>query len=141
MTLTTITIIGVAVLAALIWLFFRTRSSDRLDEMMAKRRASSRLVCRADFVEGMERIPVALSVGTEMIYYENSDLDASLELRQIEEVEYDDETTTGHSVTGKALRLRAHGQTFEFVLDPANVQQWEATLPARRINQGTAHAV
>ena len=141
MTLTTITLVGVVVLAALVWLFIRTRSSDLIDGMMAKRRASSRLVSRADLVEGMERIPVALSVGTEMIYYENPDIDASLELQHIEEVEYDDETTTGHSVTGKALRLRAHGQTFEFVLDPASVRQWEATLPPRRINQGTAHAV
>ncbi len=139
--LTTVTIVGLVVLGALIWLFLRMRSKDLINEMMAKRRTSSRLVSRADFVEGLERIPVALSLGTEVLCYENPDLDATLELRHIEEVEYDDETATGQAVDGKALRLRSHGHTFEFVLDPDSARQWEATLEPKHMGQGTAKAV
>jgi len=141
MTLTAITIVGLVVLAALAILFVRVRSKDMLDELMARRRASARLVSRAKFVEGIEDIPVALSLSSDTIVYENPDLEATLELRNVEEVEYDDETATGRSVTGKALRLRSHGHTFEFVVDPQTVLLWQAALPARRLDQGTAQAV
>jgi hypothetical protein len=142
MSLTTVTIVGLVALAALIWLYLRMRSRDLIDEMMAKRRASSaRLVSRANFVEGLERIPVALALTTDIISYENPDLDATLDLKQIDEVEYDDETATGQAVEGKALRLRSHGHTFEFVLDSNTARQWESTLPARRMSRGTAQAV
>ena len=141
MTLTVVTIAGLVVLAALVFVLLRVRSKDLLDTMMTKRRASARLVSRANFVEGIQNIPVLLSLGTDSIVYENPDLEAILELRNVEEVEYDDETATGHSVVGKALRLRSHGHTFEFVVDPQTAQQWQAALPARRLDQGTAHAV
>jgi len=139
MSLTVVTIAGLAVLAALIWILMRMRSTDLLEEKMAKRRSSSRLVSRADLVEGLERIPVALALTNEAIYYENPDLDASLDLQQIEEVEYDNETATGQVLEGNALRLRSHGHTFEFVLDPDSTGKWKAILPPRRM--GTAQAV
>src|ERR1700674_1036315 len=139
--LTAVTVIGLVVLAALIWLFIKTRSRDLIEEMMVKRRATSRLVCRAEFMEGMERINVALSLAADRICYQNSDMDAYLELRHIEEIEYDDETATGHSFEGRVLRLRSHGHTFEFLLDTPTARQWETTLPPRRVNQGTAQAV
>jgi len=141
MTLTVATIVGIVVLAALIWLYVQLRSKDHLDEMMARRSASVKLISRANYVEGLERIPVALSIGDDSIFYENPDLEAKLELRQIEEVEYDDETATGQSVQGKALRLRSHGHTFEFVVDMATAQKWQAMLPVKRLDQGTARAV
>ena len=141
MSLTMVTIVGLAVLAVLIWFFIRTRSRDLLEEKMARRRSSSRLVSRADLVEGLERIPVALALTNEAIFYENPDLDASLDLKQIEEVEYDNETATGQVLDGNALRLRSHGHTFEFVLDPDSTGKWRAMLPARRLGQGTAQAV
>jgi hypothetical protein len=141
MSLTVGTIVGLVVLVALIWILMRMRSKDLLEEKMARRRSSSRLVSRADLVEGMERIPVALALTSEAIYYENPDLDASLDLKQIEEVEYDNETATGQVIDGNALRLRSHGQTFEFVLDPDSTGKWRAMLPARRLGQGTAQAV
>ena len=141
MSLTAVTIAGLAVLAALIWILMRMHSTDLLEEKMAKRRGSSRLVSRADLVEGMERIPVALALTNEAIFYENPDIDASLDLQQIEEVEYDNETTTGQVLDGNALRLRAHGHTFEFVLDADSTGKWRAMLPARRLGQGTAQAV
>ena len=138
----TITVVGLIALAVLVWLFIRTRNQDLLEEFAAKRRSSSRLVSRADYVEGMEHIAVALALTADCIYYENPDLQASLELERIEEIEYDDETATGHHVRiGKALRLRSHGHTFEFLLSAADARQWEANLPARRYATGAAQAV
>jgi hypothetical protein len=136
-----VTVIGLVVLAALIWLFLKTRSKDLIEEMMVKRRASSRLVSRAEFLEGMEKINVALSLAADRICYENPDIDAYLELRHIEEIEYDDETATGHPIEGRVLRLRSHGHTFEFLLDITTARQWESMLPPRRADQGTAQAV
>src|SRR5258708_33787750 len=136
MSLAVVTIVGLAVLAALIWILMRMRSKDLFEEKMAKRRTSSRLVSRADLVEGSERIPVALALTNEAIFYENPDLDASLDLAHIEEIEYDNETATGQALDGNPLRLRPHGHTFEFVLDPDSTGKWRAMLPARRMAQG-----
>jgi hypothetical protein len=86
----------------------------------------------------MEQIPVALVLTADTIYYENRDLQASIELPLIEEVEYDDETATGHTVPGRVLRLRAHNHVFEFTLDLPSAKQWEAALPARRIDRAQA---
>ena len=141
MTLTIATVVGLVVLAGLGWVFIQLRSKDHLDEMMAKRSASVMLISRANYVEGLERIPVALSLGSDAIFYENSDLEAKLEIRQIEEVEYDDETATGQAVQGKALRLRSHGHTFEFVVDSATAQKWQSMLPVKHLGPGTARAV
>jgi hypothetical protein len=141
MTLTVVTIVGLVVLAVLIWLYFRVRSKDLIEDMIARRSASAKLASRASFVEGLERIPVALSLVNDTICYENPDLEATLDLHHIEEVEYDDETATGQSVDGKALRLRSHGHTFEFVVDPETARKWQTVLPVRRLDQGTAHAV
>jgi len=141
MTLTVVTVVGLVVLAALVWLYLRMRSKDVLDEIIARRRATSRLANRAVFVEGLEEFPVVLSLSGDTISYENADLEAKLDLSHIEEVEYDDETATGHAVDGKALRLRSHGHTFEFVVDAATAQQWQSVLPPRRLDQGTAQAV
>src|ERR1700752_5167345 len=85
MTLTVATIAGLVVLAALIWLYLRLRSKDLIEDIIARRSASSRLASRANFVEGLERIPVALSLTADTIRYENPDLEATLDLGHIEE--------------------------------------------------------
>jgi len=136
--LETTTIIGVVVLAVLIWLYFRLRSKDRVEEILAKQRGTARVCSRACLLEGMEQIPVALFLTADTIYYENSDLQASIEVPLIEEVEYDDETATGHTIAGKVLRLRAHNHVFEFTLDLPTAKLWEAALPARRIDRARA---
>ena len=133
-----VTIVGVVVLAILIWVYFRLRSKDRVDEVLAKHRGSARACTRASLVEGMEMIPVALALMGDAIYYENTDIQASIELPLIEEVEYDDETGTGHAVVGKVLRIRAHNHVFEFVLDTPSARQWEAAFPAKRIDRAKA---
>ena len=138
--LSTVTVVGVVVLAVLVWILIRTRSKDMIIELMSKRAASSKIVSRADYVEGLNRIPVALSLTDESLYYENPDLQASFELKNIEEIEYDDELATGRPVERgcRALRLRSHGATFEFVLDPIDCQKWAALLPARRLGATAA---
>lgn len=133
-----ITGVGVVVLVALVYLFLRVRTKDLLDETIKRRSATSRVCTRAEFVEGRERIPVALALTDDTIYYENPDLQASLELKQIDEVEYDDETATGQSVDGKTLRLRAHGHTFEFVMDSNTARLWQTALPPHRLDEGPA---
>ena len=132
--LTTVTIVGIVVLAVLIWLFIRTRSQDLLLELMEKRRPSSRIVSRADYVEGMNSLPVALSLSDANLYYENPDMQASFELSRIDEVEYDNELATGRSVPdgSRAMRLRSHGATFEFVMPAGEIGKWESALPPRR---------
>jgi len=133
-----ITGVGVVVLVALVYLFLRVRMKDLLDEYIKRRSASSRVCSRADFVEGRERIPVALALTDDTIYYENPDLQASLDLKLIDEVEYDDETTTGQSVVGTALRIRAHGQTIEFVMDANTARLWQTALPPHRLDEDPA---
>ena len=54
--LATMTIIGIAVLAALTFIFLRVRRTDMIGALMEKRRAGSKLVSRADYVEGVETI-------------------------------------------------------------------------------------
>ena len=134
----TVTVVGLVVLVALIVLFLRIRMKDLVEEFVKRRSGSSRVASRADYVEGMERIPVALALTDDTIYYENPDLQASLELQRIEEVEYDDETATGQHVLGKALRLRSHGHTFEFVLDSETARKWQTALPPHHIDEGPA---
>ena len=136
--LETLTVVGVVVLAILIWLYFRLRSNDHVDEVLTKQKASARLCSRACLLEGMEQIPVALVLTAESLNYENRDLQASIDLSVIEEVEYDDETATGHTIAGKVLRLRAHNHVFEFTLDLAAAKQWEAALPPRRVDRAKA---
>ena len=141
--LATGTVIGVVVLAVLIWFFLRTRSQDLLAEMIEKRRSSSRVVSRADYIEGMQKLPVAISLTDANIYYENADLQASFELPRIDEIEYDDELATGRSIpTGShALRLRSHGATFEFVMPDAEIAKWQTAMPGRRTGSQTKAAV
>ena len=136
--LPTATVVGVVVLVALLVIFLRVRAQDQLEALINQKKSSSKLVCRAEFVEGLERIPVALSLTGDSVNYENPDLQASLALEVIDEVEYDDETATGHTVIGKALRLRSHGHTFEFILDAATARQWSDLLPPRHLDEARA---
>lgn len=129
----TLTAVGVVLLAVLVWYFFRTRRQDMLADITLRRKQTSRLVTRAQYVEGLERIPVVLSVTEDTFYYENPDLNAMFELNRIDEVEYDDELAIGKSVPPgcRDLRLRCHGATFEFLLAESDVPAWTAALPPR----------
>jgi hypothetical protein len=142
--LTTMTVVGLVVLVGLVWLFLRARQQDLIAGIMAKRKATSKIASRAEYCEGMQRMAVALSMSDSAIYYQNPDLDASLDLEDIEEIEYDsDELATGRAVPHgcRALRFRSHGHTIEFLLSIADAQQWAAALPPRHADEPTAHAV
>jgi hypothetical protein len=141
--LTTITVVGLVVLAGLVWLFMRTRQQDLIADIVAKRKASSKLVARAEYIEGLTTFAVALSLTDTAIYYQNPDLDASFELKDIEEIEYDDALETGRNVMHgcRALRLRSHGHTFEFILSQVDCQLWMAALPPHRADEPSARAM
>lgn len=140
--LATVSVIGVFVLAALVVVFLKVRRNDLVGAMLEKRRASSTLASRAEYVEGVERIPVALSLTADSLYYENPDLEASFELRRLDEIEYSDELTTGIEAHGcRVLRLRSHGAAFEFLLEKAEAAKWQTALPARTFGSATAQAM
>ena len=142
-SLGTATVIGVIVLAALTWFFIRTRRKDQISEMLEKRRAGASLVSRADYMEGLERMPVAIALTADNFYYENPDLEASFELARIDEVEYDNELATGRSVESdeRVLRLRSHGATFEFLMPASEASKWQSQLLPRRLDQPAAARV
>ena len=142
MTLATATAVGFVFLAVLVWFLFKTRRQDSISAMIEKRKAGSRLVSRADYVEGLDRMPVALALTDEAFFYENPDLEASFELARIDEVEYDDELATGkHIHEGeRILRLRSHGAAFEFILPKEELNRWQSALPARRLGPQSATA-
>ena len=128
----TVTLVGLAVLVVLVVIYMKLRNQDHLGALMDKRRSSSKLVTRADYVEGREQIPVALSLSADSLYYESPDLEASFELSRLDEIEYSDDLATGRDVHNcRVLRLRSHGAAFEFLLDKADAAKWAAALPAR----------
>jgi hypothetical protein len=136
MSLDVVTILGLLVVIVLAVVYFRFRSNDALEEMLKKRAATARLATTASFVEGAEQIPVALSLTDTSIFYENPDLEARIDLDRIEEVEYDDELSTAKDVKdGRVLRLRSHGNTYEFILEEKMAQRFSALLPPHRLGE------
>jgi hypothetical protein len=135
-------ILGVAALAALVWWYRRSRVNDAFEIILSRHRSTAKVSSRAELVDGRNHIPVALTLEQLAIYYENTDLDAMLDIDQIDEVEYGSDLLTGGIATGAVLRLRAHGRAIEFVLDMATARRWSELLPPHRMDQiGTVHAV
>lgn len=131
--LATMTVVGIVVAAVLIAIFVKVRQRDLIDAIVEQRRGSSQIITRAEYVEGAEMMPVALSLANGTIYYSNPDFDASLDVDRIDEIEYADELATGKTIRSgcRVLRLRSHGTTFEFLLDRGDCEKWAAALPAR----------
>jgi len=120
------------VVACLGWNLVRRFGADRIGALMEKRRATSRLVSRAELVDGNRHLDVALAVTQSTLFYENAGMQASLDLRWIREIEYDSELATGVTPrTGKVLRLRSNSQTFEFILPGEALPRWYLMLPPR----------
>jgi hypothetical protein len=134
--------LALVAVAALIWWYRRQRNDDALNGFMSKHRDTARICSRAELVDGRNHIPVALTLEPEQIYYENSDLDASLDIDHIDEVEYASDLLTGGISNGAVLRLRAHGRAIEFVLDMPSAEKWARLLPPHRMNEaGAVHAI
>lgn len=129
-------VISVVVIAAIIWIVQRQRASSSIDKFIQKRKSESILSDRAIFMEGREKLPVALTLTRQSVFYENQDFEARLDVAQIDEVEYDDETMTGLSQEGhRILRLRSHSHTFEFILPSAQIKQWEEHLSPHHLDE------
>ena len=127
-------LILVPIVALLGWMVSKRISSARMSAISEKHRADSRIVSRGEFFDGSRHMPVAVSLTDAAIFYENADMEASLDRKWIQEVEYDNELSTGHPVgIGTVLRLRSTSQTFEFVLPQDAVAQWKTFLPAQRM--------
>ena len=120
-------------LAVLGWNLYRRLGVDRIEKFLARRRTTARMVSRGDFVDSGRHVPVALAVTDSTFFYENSDMQATLDLKWVREIEYDTSLTTGAAVAGgKVLRLRCYSQTFEFVLPNDVVARWHMMMPPRR---------
>ena len=121
------------VVAFLGWNLHRRFRSDRLTGFNERRRSSSRMVGQGELVDGNRHLAVALALSQSTLFYENPDMEGSLDLQWVREIEYDTELATGGAVPGgKVLRLRSDSQTFEFVLPNDAVARWHMMLPARR---------
>jgi hypothetical protein len=128
-----LTVAAVVVVAFLGWNLYRRFGVDRIAALNERRRVSSRMVSPGEFVDGNRHLAVALAVTQSTFFYENSDMQASLDLQWVREIEYDTELATGSSVAGgKVLRMRSGSQTFEFVLPNDVVARWHMMLPPRR---------
>jgi hypothetical protein len=125
-------LLALIVVAFLGWNIYRRFGTDRIEALNEKRRAGSRLVGRGEFVDGNRHLDVALAVTPTTFFYENGDMQASVDLQWVREIEYDTELMTGSTPpTGKVLRLRCQSQTFEFVLPNDMVAKWHVMLPPR----------
>lgn len=132
----------VIVLALLTWTLLRHIANDRMQQFTDRRRGSSRFVSLGEFVDGSRHLPVAMALSGSAFYYENSNMQSSLDLEWIQEVEYENELATGHHVgTDRVMRLRCFSQAFEFILPEDVVAQWQAILPARRYHRVDARPV
>jgi len=129
-----LSIAAVLAVAFLGWNLYRRFGLDRIAELNERRRTTSRMVSRGEFVDGNRHLAVALAVTQSTFFYENSDMQASLDLQWVREIEYDTELATGLVVDGgKVLRMRSDSQTFEFVLPNDVVARWHMMLPPRRV--------
>jgi hypothetical protein len=127
-----ISVAAVIVVAFLAFNLFRRFRSDRLGAFNEQRRTTSRMVGRGELVDGNRHLDVALALTQTTFFYENSDMQASIDLQWVREVEYDTELATGTAVAhGKVLRLRSQSQLFEFVLPNDTVARWHMMLPPR----------
>jgi hypothetical protein len=115
------------------WNLYRRFGVDRIAAFNEKRRAGSRMVGRGELVDGNRHLEVALAVTPSTFFYENADMQGSIDLQWVREIEYDTELATGTAPeNGKVLRLRSNSQTFEFVLPTETVARWHMMLPPRR---------
>lgn len=127
-----LSIAAMVVVAVLGWVLHRHLDASRMKGLMDKRRSTSRLVGGAEFVDGSRHLAVALALTDTDFFYENDDVQASLDLRWVSEIEYDTHLATGHAVEGgKVLRIRCFSQVFEFVVPNEDLVGWHMMLPPR----------
>lgn len=127
-----LSVAAMAVAAFLCWILYRHIGASRIDALTDKRRATSRMVGRGEFVDGSRHLKVALALTNTDLFYENGDMQASLDLHWVREIEYDTRLATGHAIEGdKVLRIRCFSQVFEFIIPGADLVRWHMMLPPR----------
>lgn len=135
MSLALAVFVAVVVVGVVVAFMASRRANSHIQQLAEKRRATSKVVGRGAYVESGSRIDVALALTDSTFFYENDALQASLDLSRVDEVEYDDELSTGSSISdGKVMRLRSHSRTFEFVVPSSDVQRWESALPPHQVS-------
>ena len=128
-----LTILAIPVVAFLVWNLYRRHGVSRIAAFNERRRAGSKIVSQGQFVDGNRHVDVALALTQSTFFYENADMQASIDLQWLNEIEYDTGLSTGVPIhNGRVLRLRSHSQTFEFVLPTELVPRWHMLLPPRR---------
>jgi hypothetical protein len=131
--LTLVWIAAAAVVVFLAWNLFKRFHTDSLAALTNKRRATSQVVSRGEYVDGNRHFDVAMAATPTTLFYENEDMQASLDLAWVREVEYDSELVTGARIeSGSVMRLRSDRQTFEFVIPADSVASWRVAVPPRR---------
>jgi hypothetical protein len=129
-----LTLSSITVVIVLAWNLYRRFGADRIETLVQRRRKTSRFVSRGSFVDGSRHLDVALALEQSTLFYENHDMQASIDLQWIREIEYDTRLATGAEAgKGKILRLRSQSQMFEFVLPGDVVARWHTMLPQRPI--------
>lgn len=123
------------VLAGLVWTYRRLHKDADVTELLSHPDAAAMLSSRAQLIDGGNHIAVALTLASSRITYRNAMVDASIDIREIDEVEYGSDLVTGGIADGAVLRLRSHGRAFEFVLDNATAERWSHRLPPHRMNE------
>lgn len=140
--LTWLSLVALIVVGFLGWNLYRRFGADRIEALIEKRRATARMTGRGELVDGNRHLEVALALTPSTLFYENADMEASVDLQWVQEIEYDNELTTGQAVAhGKVLRLRCYSQTFEFVIPNETVARWHMMLPPRRVVAPVATAI
>ena len=131
-----LTLLSIAAVAVVVFLgrsLFRRFGTDRIQALLDTRRAGALVVSRGELVDGNRHIEVAMALTTRTLFYEDADMQASLDLQWVGEVEYDTRVGTGGSSgDGEVLRLRCYSQCFEFILPADALPRWQTVLPARR---------
>ena len=135
-------VVGAVAVAALIWLYRRMHKDADVTELLSHPDAASMLSSRAQLIDGGNHIAVALTLDPTRITYRNAMVDATIDIGDIDEVEYGSDLVTGGIAEGAVLRLRSHGRAIEFVLDNASAERWSHRLPPHRMNEaGAVHSV
>jgi len=127
-------VFGAFAILLLAWSFRSEHLREGFARLIRRRKMTARISSMAELIDGGNHIPVALTLERSQIFYENSFLHARLEIARIDEVEYDSEQGTGKNI----LRLRAHGQSVEFVLDLAAAREWALLLPPHRFGDAAS---
>ena len=131
------TLTGIMTVALLGWLLQREFLKDRFAAIFARGR-DARVASRAALVDGGQKIDVALMLQpSEIVFFTaSSELEAHIDIDRIDEVEYDNELATGGQIDkGQVLRLRSHGQAYEFLLDDRAAASWASHLPPHRMDE------